>query len=78
MKTALFIGSSGLIGSQLLNLLLDRSDYLKVITFVKRDTGIEHPKNTRNIIDFDKPKTYKDLVIDDDFFCTTGFLCKIY
>ena len=74
----MFIGSSGLIGSQLLNLLLDRSDYLKVSTFVKKDTEIKHARLTQNIIDFDKPQTYKDLVIDDDFFWTTGFLCKIY
>lgn len=76
MKTALIIGSTGLIGSELLNLLLDSNDYLKVITFVKRDTGIKHPKLTQHIIDFDKPETFKDLVIGDDFFCTIGTTIK--
>ena len=76
MKTALIIGSTGLIGSELLNLLLDSNDYLKVITFVKRDTGIKHPKLTQHIIDFDKPETYKDLVVGDDFFCTIGTTIK--
>ncbi|MFE3869140.1 NAD(P)H-binding protein [Flavobacterium sp. LS2P90] len=76
MKTALIIGSTGLIGSQLLNLLLDSNDYLKVITFVKRDTGIKHPKLTQHIIDFDKPESYKDLVVGDDFFCTIGTTIK--
>ena len=76
MKTALIIGSTGLIGSQLLNLLLDSNDYLKVITFVKRDTGIKHPKLTQYVIDFDKPETYKDLVVGDDFFCTIGTTIK--
>lgn len=76
MKTALIIGSTGLIGSQLLNLLLDSNDYLKVITFVKRDTGIKHPKLTQHIIDFDKPETYKELVVGDDFFCTIGTTIK--
>ena len=76
MKTALIIGSTGLIGSQLLNLLLDSDDYLKVITFVKRDTGIKHPKLTQHIIDFDKPETYKNLVVGDDFFCTIGTTIK--
>ncbi|MFE3870197.1 NAD(P)H-binding protein [Flavobacterium sp. ZS1P70] len=72
MKTALIIGSTGLIGSQLLNLLLDSNDYLKVIAFVKRDTGIKHPKLTQHVIDFDKPETYKELIVGDDFFCTIG------
>src|SRR3970040_1989231 len=76
MKTALIIGSTGLVGSHLLNLLLDSNDYLKVITFVKRDTGIKHPKLTQHIIDFDKPETYKELVVGDDFFCTIGTTIK--
>ena len=76
MKTALIIGSTGLIGSQLLNFLLDSNDYLKVITFVKRDSGIKHPKLTQHIIDFDNPETYKELVFGDDFFCTIGTTIK--
>ena len=76
MKTALVIGSSGLIGSHLLNLLLESSHYDKVVTFVKRDTGIKHPKLTQHIIDFDKPETYKNLVVGDDFFCVIGTTIK--
>jgi uncharacterized protein YbjT (DUF2867 family) len=76
MKTALIIGSTGLIGSNLLELLLDSNDYEKVITFAKRDTGIKHPKLTQHIIDFDNPETYKDLVDGDDFFCTIGTTIK--
>jgi uncharacterized protein YbjT (DUF2867 family) len=76
VKTALIIGSTGLIGSQLLNLLLESPNYARVITFVKRDTEIKHPKLTQHIIDFDKPETYKDLVVGDDFFCTIGTTIK--
>ncbi len=76
MKTALIIGSTGLIGSHLLNQLLDSNDYIKVITFVKRDSGIKHQKLTQHIIDFDKPETYKELVVGDDFFCTIGTTIK--
>ncbi|WP_396186157.1 NAD-dependent epimerase/dehydratase family protein [Flavobacterium sp.] len=39
MKTALIIGGTGLIGSQLLELLLESKEYATVITFVKRDSG---------------------------------------
>jgi uncharacterized protein YbjT (DUF2867 family) len=76
MKTALIIGSTGLIGSQLLDLLLESQEYDKVITFVKRDSGIQHPKLKQHIIDFDKPETYKELVVGDDFFCSIGTTIK--
>lgn len=76
MKTALIIGSTGLIGAQLLELLLESTAYEKVIVFVKRDSGIQHPKLTQHIIAFDKPETYKELVIGDDFFCTIGTTIK--
>lgn len=76
MKTALIIGSTGLIGSQLLELLLESEEYSKVISFVKRDTGIHHPKLKQHIINFDKPEDYKNFVFGDDFFCTIGTTIK--
>jgi uncharacterized protein YbjT (DUF2867 family) len=76
MKTALIIGSTGLIGSQLLELLLDSEEYATVITFVKRDSGIHHPKLKQHIIDFEKPEDYQNFVVGDDFFCTFGTTIK--
>ena len=76
MKTALLIGSTGLIGSQLLELLLESENYDRVISFAKRDTNYQHPKLTQHLIDFDKPETYQDLVKGDDFFCTIGTTIK--
>lgn len=76
MKTALIIGSTGLIGSQLLNFLLDSKDYDKVISFVKRDSGKQHPKLSQHIIDFDQPESYQELIVGDDFFCTIGTTIK--
>ena len=76
MKTALIIGSTGLIGSHLQELLLENDEYEKIITFVKRDSGIRHPKLKQHIINFDKPETYKELIVGDDFFCTIGTTIK--
>lgn len=76
MKTAIVIGSTGLIGSNLLKHLLESTHYSTVITFVKRDVGIKHPKLTQHIIDFDKPESYRELVVGDDFFCTIGTTIK--
>ena len=36
MKTALITGSTGLIGSQLVEILLNSNQYEKVVAFVKR------------------------------------------
>ena len=76
LKTAVIIGGTGLIGNELLHLLLDSSDYNKVIAFSKREMLLEHPKLVVNIIDFDQPETYADLVQGDDFFCAIGTTIK--
>ena len=76
MKTALIIGSTGLIGSQLLALILESPHYEKVITFVKRDSDIRHPKLKQHLINFDKPESYKELVVGDDLYCTIGTTIK--
>lgn len=76
MKTALIIGATGLIGSQLLKLLLESNDYDKVVAFVKRDIGFHHPKLIQHSIDFNKPETYQSLIVGDDFFCTIGTTIK--
>lgn len=76
MKTALLIGSTGLVGSQLLHLLLDSPSYNKVIVFAKRDTKIQHSKLVQHIIDFDNVESYEHLVKGDDFFCCIGTTIK--
>ena len=76
MKTALIIGSTGLVGSHLLQILLESKDYDKVVTFGKRASGMQHPKLTEHIIDFDKVDAYSKLIKGDDFFCTIGTTIK--
>lgn len=76
MKTALVIGSTGLIGSQLVDILLESEHYQKVVIFVKRESGKSHPKLEQHIINFDSPETYQHLVKGDDLFCTIGTTIK--
>ena len=76
MKTALIIGSSGLVGKQLISLLLESKDYDKVIAFNKREMGLNHLKLTQHLIDFENISSYKNLIIGDDFFCTIGTTIK--
>lgn len=68
MKTALLIGASGLVGSNVLKLLLDDPHCGSVIVFVRNTTDLEHPKLTENLIDFDNEENWRSLVKGDILF----------
>jgi uncharacterized protein YbjT (DUF2867 family) len=76
MKTALVIGATGLTGSELVKQLLDDPQFDKVIVFVRRETGISHPKFTERIIDFNNPESWQDLVDGDVLFSCLGTTIK--
>lgn len=75
-KKALLAGATGLVGSNLLNLLLNDPYYNEVIIPVRHKTGISHPKLKELIIDYDKLDSYKDLLKADDIFCCLGTTIK--
>ena len=75
-KTALILGSTGLTGSHLSDILLSGNYYDKVISFVRKATGTSHPKLTEHIVDFDNPDSYGDLVKGDDLYCCLGTTIK--
>lgn len=76
MKKAIVIGSTGLVGTQLISQLLENNDYLEVISLVRRKSGVQHPKLTEHVVDFDKPNSWKDLVKGDVLFSTMGTTIK--
>ena len=70
MKTALVFGSSGLVGSHLLNKLINNSNYSKIKIFVRslsetNDSKIEIIKTDFNNLD----KHVEDIKGDECFFC---------
>ena len=71
-KTAIIIGASGLVGSNLLDLILKDDEYNRVNIFVRRSTNIKHPKLNEYIIDFDQPEQWRDKVKGDVLFSTLG------
>ncbi|MEN9918563.1 MAG: hypothetical protein RL662_999 [Bacteroidota bacterium] len=75
-KKAIILGASGLVGSSLLQLLLDSPIYAQVVIFVRKDIGINHSKLVTHIIDFDQPQTYQDKVVGDELFCCLGTTAK--
>jgi len=71
-KTAIVAGSTGLVGNQLLKQLLANGNFSKVITVVRKPTGIAHPALQESIVDFDRIENYAHLLKGDVFFSCLG------
>jgi len=71
-KTALVIGATGLVGRQLVNLLLDDARYEKVKVFSRRTTGISSPKLEERLVDFCSVGSWKEFVVGDVLFSALG------
>ncbi len=75
-QVANVIGASGLVGQQLVAQLLDHPEFEKVRIFVRRETGLVHPKLEEQMIDFDQPENWNHLVLGDVLFSTLGTTIK--
>ncbi len=76
-KSAILFGSSGLIGSCLLEQLLADDRYGEIKIFVRKPSQISHPKLDEFLIDFNKLDDYRDLIKGDDLFCCLGTTIKV-
>lgn len=76
LKIAVIIGATGLVGSKLLEFLLQDKRYSKIKVFHRRPTGISNSKLEEYIINFDSPETWKDLIIGDELYSTLGTTLK--
>ena len=74
-KTALILGSSGLVGKELLDLCLKSEVYEKVITPVRAPLAIQDEKRIELIIDFEMPP-WEDLFPVDHVYCCLGTTIK--
>lgn len=74
--TANIVGATGMVGQQLVQKLLNHREFEKVRIFVRRGTGIRHPKIEELIVDFDQPEKWHDLVSGDVLFSTMGTTIK--
>jgi uncharacterized protein YbjT (DUF2867 family) len=76
MKTALIAGSTGLIGSQLMQLLLNDDHYTIVKAISRKPLEITHPKLENIVLDFDRLTEHHDKLKADDVFCCLGTTIK--
>jgi uncharacterized protein YbjT (DUF2867 family) len=71
------IGATGLIGGELLSLLLDDDHFDKVRILIRRPFTMNHPKLERKLVDFsDADSLLVDLDESDSVFCTIGTTMK--
>lgn len=75
-KKALIAGATGLVGNELLHILLEAKEYETVTAIVRRPLTIQHPKLNQVIIDFDHLEEYSKHMEVDDVFCCLGTTIK--
>ena len=76
MKTALVIGATGLVGSSLVDLLMNDEHFQKVKAFARRPTERKNSKLEEYLINFDQPEEWKSLVKGDVLFSSLGTTIK--
>ena len=75
MKTAVVIGATGLIGTELVHKLEQSSKYDKVIVLARRDVKWDSKKVENAIIPFEKIEQ-QELPPGADYFCALGTTIK--
>lgn len=73
---AIVIGATGAVGKDLVDELLSRREYEKIITFTRRPLDIKSEKIESYIIDFDRPSDWAHLVKGDVLFSALGTSLK--
>ena len=70
MKTALIFGSSGLVGNQLFNIIIQNNNYHNIKLFVRSESKNNNSKVGIFQTDFTNLEKHKDSIVGDDcFFC---------
>lgn len=72
-KTAVIIGATGLVGKQLVRLMIKDNRYKKIVLILRQSHELKDPKLEEVIInDFDKLIEYKTSMDAHDFYCALG------
>jgi len=75
-RTALVAGASGLVGSQVLRLLLEDPTYSRVTVLARRELPLSHKKLEQRIASFDRLAQIADFPRVHDVFCCLGTTMK--
>lgn len=71
-KIALIAGATGLVGRELLNVVLENDHYSKIILLGRSSPGIKDNRIEELLINFDDLEQYKDKISAHDYYCCIG------
>src|SRR5512147_824948 len=71
-RTALLVGTTGLVGGHCLRLLLADPDWVGVTTFSRRRITLSNPKLVARMVDFDRLGQLSGFPRVSDVFCCLG------
>ena len=76
-KTALIAGATGLVGRELLNMLLEHDYYERIVVVTRRDLDIKDSRLDVIVLkDFTKLTEYKDRINVNHVYCLIGTTLK--
>lgn len=75
-RSALVFGASGLVGTELIHLLLEHPEYQSVHSFGRSKLDIKHPKLQQLIVDFEAMNKQRDVFKNKDVYCCLGTTIK--
>lgn len=75
-RTAIVFGATGMIGTYLVEELIQNMRYSAIKVFSRRKLNIEHIKVIEHIVDVEDVSSYKDLIRGDDLFICLGTTMK--
>ena len=75
-KIAIIIGATGLVGTQIVHLLVEDKRYEKIVVFVRRTMNISSEKLEEHIVDYDKMDNWKHIIQGDELYSALGTTIK--
>ncbi len=77
MRSVLLLGATGLVGRELLSLLLADDDVNRVVVLARRASGATHAKLDEHVLDLDRMQEHSGLFAVDQIFCALGTTIKV-
>lgn len=71
-KKAIIAGATGLVGSHLLEILLEEGKYDRIVSFVRRPSGMSHPVLRERLVAFKDLDSMEFNSEVDDIYCCLG------
>ena len=71
-RSCLLLGSTGLVGGHLLELLRASDDYASIVALVRQPRGVDDGRVREVTADLARPETYNEHLHVDDVYCCLG------